>query len=76
MQCANLTDDELWQAIVANTDAMSDLLHHRAELDAEISGTTDFTKRSAMMTSYMSVVNQFETEYRTYTAEIRRRYPA
>ena len=75
MQCVDLTDDELWQAIAANTDAVSDLLHQRAELDAEISGTTDFAKLSTMMTSYMSAVNQFEFEYRTYTAEIRRRYP-
>ena len=75
VQCVNLSDDELWCAIAANTDAMSDLLHHRDELEAEINGTTDFAKRAAMMSSYMSTVNQFETDYRAYMAELRRRYP-
>ena len=76
MQCVDLTDDELWQAIAANTDAMSDLLHQRAELEAEISEMTDPAARTDLMSSYVGAVNKFESEYRTYTAEIRRRYPA
>lgn len=76
MQCVNLSDDELLRAIAANTDTMSDLLHQRADLETEISGTTDFAKRAALMTSYMTAVNRFESDYRACTAELRRRYPA
>jgi hypothetical protein len=76
VQCVNLTDDELWRAIAANTDAMSELLYQRVELDAEISSMTDPARRSALMSSYMGAVNQFEGEYRAYTAELRRRYPS
>jgi hypothetical protein len=76
VQCVNLSDDELLLAMAANTDTMSDLLHQRAELENEISGTTDFAKRAALMTSYMSTVNRFETDYRACAAELRRRYPA
>ena len=76
MQCVDLTDDELLRAIAVNTDAVSDLLHHRAELDAKISSTTDPIRRSELLSSYMGAASKFETEYRTYTAELRRRYPA
>ena len=51
MQCVNLSDDELLLAIAANTDAMSDLLQQRADLEGEICGTPDFAKRAAMMSS-------------------------
>jgi hypothetical protein len=34
MQCVNLTDDELWQAIAHNTTVMSALVYRRIELDA------------------------------------------
>jgi hypothetical protein len=74
MQCVDFTDDELWDAIAANTETMSTLLHQRAELEAEIGVTTDFGVRAAMMSSYMSTVNQFELDYRACTAELRRRY--
>jgi hypothetical protein len=30
-----LTDDELWQAIAKNTDAMSALVHEQIELEAD-----------------------------------------
>ncbi len=76
MQCVSLSDDELLVAMAANTDVMSDLLQQRADLEAKISGTTDFAKRAAMMSSYMTTVNKFELEYRAYTAELRSRYPA
>jgi len=75
VQCVDLTDNELWQAIAANTEAMSDLLHQRAELEAEISDLSDPATRTELMSSYVGAVNRFETEYRAYTAEIRRRYP-
>lgn len=76
MQCVNLSDDELWQAIAANTNAMSDLLHQRAEFDADICSIADPAQRSELMDSYVGTVNRFETDYRAYMAELRRRYPA
>jgi hypothetical protein len=76
VQCVDLTDDELLRAIAANTDAVSDLLHQRAELEAEISGMSDPATRTELMSSYVGTVNKFESEYRTYAAELRRRYPA
>jgi hypothetical protein len=74
VQRVNLTDDELWRAIAANTDAVSDLLHQRVELEVEISDTTDPGARTDLMSSYVGAVNKFESECRVYTAEIRRRY--
>lgn len=74
MQCVNFTDDELWQAIAANTDAVSDLLQQRADLEAEISGIADPARRTELMSSYVSTATRFDTEYRAYAAEIRRRY--
>jgi hypothetical protein len=76
VQCANLTDDELWRAIAANTDAMSKLLDQREELNAEISSLSDSAKRSELMSSYLGKVNKFESEYRTYTTELRHRHAA
>lgn len=76
MQCLNFSDDELWDAIAANTDAVSDLLHQRFELEAELDGMTDPASRTDLMSSYVGAVNKFESEYRAYTAEIRRRYLA
>lgn len=76
MQCVNLTDDELWRGIAANTDAMSELLDQRVELEAEISSTNDLVKLSALMDSFISRVNRFEGEYRAYITELRRRHAA
>jgi len=69
----DLTDDELLRAIATNTDAVSDLLHQRVQLDAEISNLTDARKRSELLTSYVDIVNNFESEYRACAAELRRR---
>jgi len=69
----DLTDDELLRAIATNTDAVSDLLHQRVQLDAEISNLTDARKRSELLTSYVDIVNYFESEYRACAAELRRR---
>lgn len=76
MQCGNLTDDELWRAIAANTDAMSELLDRRVELESEISSLNDLAKLSELTDSYISALNKFEGEYRVYTAELRRRHAA
>jgi hypothetical protein len=76
VQCVNLTDDELWRAIAANTGAMSELLDQRGELDAEISSMDDPARLSELMDAYIATFNKFEGEYRAYTAELRRRHAA
>ena len=75
MQCENLTDDELWQAIAHNTTAMSALVYRRLELDA---GDTrnDVIDRAQLMQSNLETVGKLERKYRAYTDELRRRYPA
>jgi hypothetical protein len=73
MQCVNLTDDELWQAIAHNTTVMSALVYRRLELDA---GNTrnDVIHRAQLMQSNAETINKLERKYREYTAELRRRY--
>jgi hypothetical protein len=75
MQCVNLTDDELWQAIAHNTTAMSALVYRRLELDA---GNTrnDVIDRAQLMQSNLETISKLERKYREYTDELRRRYPA
>ena len=74
MQCVNLTDDELWQAIAHNTTAMSALVYRRLELDA---GDTrnDVIHRAQLMQSNAETISKLERKYREYTDELRRRYP-
>jgi hypothetical protein len=70
MQCAKLTDDELWCAITQNTDELSAVLHHLdADVRIGIAGTPCARSRS-----YSEAVNRFECEYREYIAELDRRY--
>jgi hypothetical protein len=76
VQCVNLSDDELWRGIAANTDAMSELLDQRVELEAEISSVNDQTKLAELMDTYIFAINKVEGEYRAYTAELRRRHAA
>jgi hypothetical protein len=54
MQCVNLSDDELWNAIAENADALSDLLHQRAEVEDEINGMSDPASRTELMSSYVA----------------------
>lgn len=74
MQCVNLTDDELWQAIARNTTVMSALVRRRLELDA---GNTrnDVIHRAQLMQSNAETISKLERKYREYTAELCRRYP-
>jgi len=74
MQCVNLTDDELWQAIAHNTTVMSALVYRRLELDA---GNTpnDLIHRAQLMQSNAEIISKLEHKYREYTDELRRRYP-
>jgi hypothetical protein len=73
MQCVNLTDDELWQAIAHNTTVMSALVYRRIELDA---GNTrnDVIHRAQLMQSNAETISKLERKYREYTDELRRRY--
>ena len=75
MQCVNLTDDELWQAIAHNTTAMSGLVYRRIELDAG-STRNDVIDRAQLMQSNLETIDKLERKYREYTDELRRRYPA
>jgi hypothetical protein len=70
MQCAKLTDDELWRAIAQNTDELSALLGFIA---ADIRVGMAHTPR-ARSRSYAEAVNNFECEYREYIAELRHRH--
>ena len=63
MQCAKLTDDELWRAIAQNTETMSALLREQAELD------------DADCIAIHVLASRFQREYRQYVAELQRRYP-
>ncbi len=70
MQCANLTDDQLWRAISQNTEAMSNLVHQMFRLKtASAAGT-----RTSRI-SNAQAIDALERQYRIYTAELRRRYP-
>ena len=70
MQYADLTDDELWRAISQNTEAMSDLIHQMSELK-----TGSKAGARTRRVSNAQTINTLERQYRTYTAELRRRYP-
>ena len=75
MQCVNLTDDELWQAIAHNTTVMSALVYRRIELDAG-NARNDNTDRAQLMQLNLETISKLEHKYREYTEELRRRYPA
>jgi hypothetical protein len=75
VQCADLTDDELLHTIAENTAGMSDLIDCRLQLDGVINGLNDRTERSELMNYYVRKLNSFEAEYRSCTAELRRRHP-
>jgi NTP pyrophosphatase (non-canonical NTP hydrolase) len=74
MQCVNLTDDELWQAIAHNTTVMSALVYRRIELDAA-NTRNDVIHRAQLMQSNVETISKLERKYREYTDELRRRHP-
>ena len=74
MQCVNLTDDELWQAIAENTQALSVMVAQQHELDAAIAASDDPACRAKLMRLHLDTVNRYQREYRAYTAELRRRH--
>jgi hypothetical protein len=72
MQCVNLTDDELWQAIAENTNAMSRLVRQQLELDAYMGASDPYG--DYLMRFHLERASKFQREYQDYTAELRRRY--
>jgi hypothetical protein len=74
MECAKLTDDELWRAIAENTNALSLVVEQRQELDAAIAASYHAAGRASLMRLHLATVNRFQREYRAYTAELRRRH--
>jgi hypothetical protein len=70
-----LTDDELWHAIVQNTDSMSALIHQQVDLETSLAGPDDPAERTRLMRANQQQIDRSAREYAAYTAEIRRRYP-
>jgi hypothetical protein len=70
MQCANLSDDELWRGISQNTEAMSDLIHQMYALKT---GSKAGARTNRVANT--QTINALERQYQIYTAELRRRYP-
>ena len=71
MQCAILTDEQLWRAIARNTDKLSALIHQQVELDD--AGAAVIHPR--VRTDLIRFASRFQREYRQYVDEVRRRYP-
>ena len=74
MQCVDLTDDQLWRAIAENTHALSQVAEQRHELDAAIAASDDPACRATLVRLHLDTVNRLQREYRSYTAELRRRH--
>jgi hypothetical protein len=73
MQCVNLADDELWQAIAHNTTVCRRLSIGGLNWTA---GNTrnDVIRRAQLMQSNAETISKLERKYREYTDELRRRY--
>ena len=69
----NLTDDELWQHIAENTGLMSALIEQQLNIDEKIADA-DPAERAKLMRHHLETINQYQREYRDYTAELRRRH--
>ena len=72
MQCANLTDEQLWRAIAQNTEKLSALIRQQVELDD--AGSTAI--HPGLRGDLRTFASKFQREYRQYVDELRRRYPA
>ncbi|MGD0147627.1 MAG: hypothetical protein ABSB77_03470 [Xanthobacteraceae bacterium] len=73
MRSTHLTDDDLWRAIAANTDAMSILIEK--QLDAEMAAADPDTRQKLMLFNVQAIDN-YNRQYRDCIAEVRRRYPS
>jgi predicted rRNA methylase YqxC with S4 and FtsJ domains len=74
MQSVNLTDDQLWQAIAQNTNAMTALIHQQLELDPAVNTPNGIIRQAKLRESNTERVAKLERNYREYTAELSRRY--
>lgn len=74
MQRLLLTDEELWQAIAENTNAVSALIDQQLELSATICASND-VRRARLMQSNTQTISKLQRQYRDYTSELHRRYP-
>jgi len=72
---SHLTDDDLWRAIAANTEAISILLERQFELDAEM-GEPDPDTQQELKLFHVQTINNYNRQYRDFIAEVRRRYPS
>ena len=70
VRLVNLTDDELWRAIAHNTETLSALIDQQLEMNRHPGGV-----QTVLAHSNAQTVSALERQYRTYTAELRRRYP-
>ena len=73
MQSENLTDEQLWQAIAQNTNAMTALIHRQLEL-AAVTTISDSIRQAKLRGSNAERIGELERSYREYIAELRRRY--
>jgi hypothetical protein len=74
MQSLPLTDEELWRAIVENTNAMSAVVDQQLKLPTGITAS-DLNRKADLLRSHSETINKFEREYQDCTTELRRRYP-
>jgi len=70
MQCANLTDDQLWHLIAQNTEKLSALIHQQIKFDGADSAAIHPRARADLI----RFASKFQREYRQYADELRRRY--
>jgi hypothetical protein len=70
MECTNLTDDQLWDAIAQNTEAISALIRQQLQLDAAAGPI-----HPRLKADLIRLASTFRREYQQYKAELRRRHP-
>jgi hypothetical protein len=73
MQCANLTDEQLWRAIAQNTEKLSALIRQQLELDDV---DDPIAIHPGLRGDLRNFGSKFQREYRQYIDELQRRYPA
>jgi hypothetical protein len=74
MQSANLTDEQLWQAITQNTNAMTALIIQQLELDPAVNTPNSIIRQAKLRESNADRIGKLERNYQEYAAELRRRY--
>ena len=67
MGSVKLTDDELWRGIAHNTEALSALIQQQLKMNGR-------PGRLQTMVARAQTIDALERQYRTYSAELRRRH--